>query len=201
MGEFNGNFEGEMKTPEQQPIPEMSQEAEKKIGFLFKDDHENEEVSPEVPKETPINIDDVMNELFGDDYSETIDSEDSSENKEQAEQETIDLTKQYEPNSKFEVNGQIYETDDNGSIYKINVYELIPDCEYTIGGVTYKTDDQGRIVSCDGNATSTPEGERDNKAQIMAGGAERREGDQGGHILARILGGAKGIENMLTIRL
>lgn len=117
-----------------------------------------------------------------------------------AEEKIVNFDETYEPNTKFEVNETIYETDDNGIIYKINGNELVPNTEYTIGGVTYTTDEQGRIVSCDGNATQTPEGTRDLKAQEQAGGEDRRDGDQGGHILARILGGAKGIENMLAMR-
>ena len=138
-----------------------------------------------------------MLNLFSDDYADKdlCDGESDSDN-----QEKVDLTKQYEPNSKFAINGQTYETDDNGYIYKVDGYELMPDCEYTIDGVTYKTDSLGRIVLCDGNATSTPDGERDEKAQKMAGGEDRIPGDQGGHILARIFGGAKGIENMLAMR-
>jgi hypothetical protein len=77
---------------------------------------------------------------------------------------------------------------------------LVPNCEYTLDGVKYKTDEHGRIISCEGKAKSTPEGERDNKAQAMAGYNDRKSGDQGGHILARIFGGSKGIENMLAMR-
>lgn len=83
---------------------------------------------------------------------------------------------------------------------KTDEYELKPNCEFTIDGVTYKTDEQGRIILCDGKAVATPEGERDTKAQAMAGGPDRKEGDQGGHILARIFGGAKGMENLLAMR-
>ena len=142
-----------------------------------------------------------MKSLFADDFSEEQDGSGNNDDTDEVERrETIDLTKQYEPNSKFEVEGKTYETDDNGNVYKIDGYELRPNSEYTIDGVTYKTDDHGRIVSCDGQAKSTPDGERDLKAQNMAGGEDRKPGDQGGHILARIFGGAKGIENMLAMR-
>lgn len=105
-----------------------------------------------------------------------------------------------QPNSTFVLNGIEYNTDDNGHIYKIDGYELMPDCEYTIDGISYKTDSSGRIILCDGNARFTPDGERDERAQKTAGGEDRRPGDQGGHILARIFGGAKGVENMLAMR-
>lgn len=38
MAEFGGNFEGKIETPEQNPIPEMSFEAEGTFCDLFKDD-------------------------------------------------------------------------------------------------------------------------------------------------------------------
>ena len=114
--------------------------------------------------------------------------------------ENIDLTKQYKPNSAIECNGHTYETDDKGNIYKIDNIELLPNSEYTLDGMTYKTDEKGRIISCEGELKLTPEGERDSEAQRLAGGTDRKEGDQGGHIIARVLGGAKGIENLLAMR-
>ncbi len=173
MSEVHGSFEGEKKVSEQMPISQRMQEMEAVMKGLFRDDYE------------------------GNDY---LEAEQFNESEEKPEQEKVDLTERYEPDSKFEIGANTYETDDNGYIYKINGYELRADCEFTVGGATYKTDGQGRVISCDGKAVSTPEGERDTKAQTMAGGFDRMEGDQGGHILARIFGGAKGIENIIAMR-
>ena len=142
------------------------------------------------------NINMLFHKLFSDDLQSDTNNAEIMEQ----EQNKVDLAEQYEPNSKFEINGQTYETDDNGYIYKMDGYELLPNTKYEIDGVIYETDGLGRIVSCEGNATSTPEGERDIKAQAIAGGEDRKAGDQGGHILARIFGGAKGIENMIAMR-
>ena len=198
MKEFNYNLEGKIKLPEQ--LPEISDEVKSIYNSLFKDDFEGlESMFPEKEEsENSCNVKDEINKMFSDDFSETDKKSEADEN--DLKTEMVDLEKQYEPNSKIEINGKIYETDDNGYIYKVDGYVLLPNREYTIGGVTYKTDELGRIISCDGNATSTPDGERDNKAQSTVGGEDRREGDQGGHILARIFGGAKGIENMLAMR-
>ena len=198
MNEFGNGIESQVDTRKETQDITISPEADSMLSVLFKDDYEGVEgTESNADTEEPIDSKQEMADLFSDDFSDN----DASKNESDAdEQEKVDLTKQYEPNSKFEINGQTYETDDNGYIYKIDGYELMPDCEYTIDGVTYKTDSLGRIVSCDGNATSTPDGERDEKAQKMAGGEDRRPGDQGGHILARIFGGAKGIENMLAMR-
>lgn len=118
-----------------------------------------------------------------------------------AETDAEDLEKDcLKPNSSIEIDGRVFDTDDNGKIYKVDGYELLPNKEYIIDGVVYATNDQARIISCEGKAKKMPEGERDNIAQVLAGGEDRKPGDQGGHILARILGGAKGIENMLAMR-
>ena len=172
----------------------MSQEAKEVMENLFEDDYEGKENIQWEQTETFLNTEDVISKIFEDDYFDT------NVNTEKTEVDNVDITKQYEPNSKFEIDGKIYETDDNGKIYKINGCELLPNNEYTISGITYKTDEFGRIISCTGKAILTQDGERDNNAQTMAGGEDRRDGDQGGHIVARILGGAKGIENMLAMR-
>lgn len=103
-------------------------------------------------------------------------------------------------NSTIEIDGRKYDTDDNGNIFKVDGYELLPQKEYIIDGSAYKTDDRARIILLDTIAKKMPDGERDNIAQMIAGGADRRAGDQGGHILARVLGGSKGIENMIAMR-
>lgn len=197
---------------------------------LFQDDYDGVEiVRPQTPELTDFNSGEAMDRLFADDYAEADDSIEKSTEHRNSETEggRTDLNMMEKadgsagtdsktmddvggsartaPNMMDDADGNagregnIYEKDDNGTIFKVNG-ELKPDTEYCIDGVVYKTDAQGRIISCDGNARQTPEGERDLKAQKEAGGKDRREGDQGGHILSRILGGAKGIENLLPIR-
>lgn len=201
MGEIGNGIEGQMELTNDGQDIAISPKAESMLSVLFNDDYDESETAEtsESAEFEAIDAKQEMNNLFSDDYSDS-ESETKKSESDTDEQEKVDLSKQYEPNSKFEVNGQTYETDDNGYIYKEDGYKLRPDCEYTIDGVTYKTDSLGRIVSCDGSARATPDGERDNKAQQEAGGSDRKEGDQGGHIIARVLGGSKGIENMLAMR-
>ncbi|MCI5730473.1 MAG: DNA/RNA non-specific endonuclease [Eubacterium sp.] len=111
----------------------------------------------------------------------------------------IDMSEKYEPNSTMEVNGHIYETDDNGNIFKVDG-KLNPDSSYTVNGTTYKTDSLGRPISWNGEPTYNPEAERDGEAQKDAGGADREEGDDGGHIVARVLNGSPGSENIVAMR-
>ena len=90
--------------------------------------------------------------------------------------------------------------DDNGQEYKDAEGNLLPDTEYEINGVKYQTDENGRIISWDGKLQDTPENGRDNDAQKEAGGSDRQDGDHGGHLVARMNGGAEGNENMVAMR-
>ena len=117
----------------------------------------------------------------------------------QEDSENSDLPKNLDPNTVYEIDGNYYETDDNGNIYKTNG-ELNPNTEYTVNGITYKTDAQGRIVSWEGKPGYNPEAERDGEAQTEAGGEDRQDGDDGGHLVARVLDGSSGNENIVPMR-
>jgi hypothetical protein len=117
----------------------------------------------------------------------------------ETEEQEPDYTEKREPNSQYELNGNIYETDDNGQTYKKNG-KLLPNIEYTVNGNTYKTDANGRKVVCNAVPKRTEDGPRDNEKQRESGGEERRDNDDGGHIVARILGGAEGDENLVPMR-
>lgn len=121
----------------------------------------------------------------------------SDENKDNG--ENSDLPKNLDSRTVYEIDGNYYETDDNGNIYKTNG-ELNSDTEYTVNGITYKTDSQGRIVSWEGEPGYNPEAERDGEAQTDAGGEDRKEGDDGGHLVARVLDGSPGNENIVPMR-
>ena len=97
------------------------------------------------------------------------------------------------------IEDNIYETDDDGKIYKINGV-LQPDMKYKVNGNIYKTDENGRIVSCEFKPSFTEDGPRDNVMQKEVGGEDRKEDDDGGHIVARILGGTEGDENLVPMR-
>lgn len=104
-----------------------------------------------------------------------------------------------EPNTTYEINCDTYETDDNGNIYKKNG-ELMPNTTYERNGYTYTTDENGRITTWGGDAKYEPENERDTNAQTESGGEDRKDGDDGGHLVARVLGGSSGNENIVPMR-
>lgn len=104
-----------------------------------------------------------------------------------------------ETNTKYEIDGDVYETDDNGDIYKKNG-ELLSNTTYERNGIIYTTDDKDRISSWRGEPSYDPENERDGGAQTESGGEDRKDGDDGGHLVARILGGSSGNENIVPMR-
>ena len=97
-----------------------------------------------------------------------------------------------------EVNEVETKIDDNGNVYCIDG-KLLPNCTYELNGNIYVTDDKGRIISCDAKPVRTPENPRDNKAQQEAVGEDRKPTDQGGHIVGRDLNGDGGIGNLLAM--
>ena len=104
-----------------------------------------------------------------------------------------------ESNSKYEFDSNICETDDNGDTFKKNG-ELLPNITYEINEFKYTTDDKRRITSWEGEPKYEPDNERDISAQTESGGEDRMEGDDGGHLEARILGGSSGSENIVPMR-
>lgn len=131
------------------------------------------------------------------------------------------------PNNSYMIDGVLYETDSEGNIVKVNGTEvtndsekteetvekddngneymkngeLLPNNEYTINeNNTYKTDEQSRITSYDSKPKYTTEGSRDLTEQKEIGGDERKSDDDGGHLVAKVLGGSEGKENLVPMR-
>ena len=102
-------------------------------------------------------------------------------------------------NTIYDIDGDLFETDDNGIIYKKNG-ELLPNVIFEKNGYTYTTDERGRQVHWEGESKYAPDNERDNQAQSEAGGTDRQEYDDGGHLVARVLGGSEGNENIVAMR-
>lgn len=104
----------------------------------------------------------------------------------------------YIPNNTYEIDGTVYKTDDRGEIYSVDG-ELYPTGTYELNGNIYTTDGNGRIIDVQAKPTLTPENARDSDAQKDAGGDDRREGDQGGHIVGRDMGGDGGEGNLVAM--
>lgn len=89
-----------------------------------------------------------------------------------------------------------------------NRYKLKESTEYITGegNYRYETDSRGRIVKCSGSLELHDETQRNNYAQLKAGGENRRtkenrDGayDEGGHLIARRFGGSAEIDNIVAM--
>ena len=89
-------------------------------------------------------------------------------------------------------------TDDNGKTYSENGH-LLPNITYELNGNIYTTDENGRIVHVEAIPERAPENMRDNTAQQRCGGEYRLPTDQGGHIISRDLGGDSGDGNLVVM--
>ena len=111
-----------------------------------------------------------------------------------------EIKKLHENNSEYRIGGHIYETDDNGATYKKDG-KLLSNVKYTINNNKYETNKYGNLKYSEATPKHiTEENSRNIKEQMAVGGEERQEDDEGGHIIARILGGSDGIENLVPMR-
>lgn len=92
----------------------------------------------------------------------------------------------------------VTKTDDNGTVY-LTDGALEPNTTYELNGNIYTTDEQGRIIRCKAHPERSPENPRDVNAQLQAGGENRRSSDQGGHIVGRDLNGDGGAGNLVAM--
>ena len=172
----------------------INKESLDKFEMLMEDDRIGEVVYQERTDNGPElhlhELEEKYNRLFneGDFFDKNI-----------MDEETDIYEKEREEYPEHECDGDIYEKDDNGEVYKIDG-DLLPNKEYTINGNIYKTDEYGNKISCDAKPVYTENGSRNIKEQIESGGEERRDDDDGGHIIARILGGSEGDENLVPMR-
>lgn len=79
-----------------------------------------------------------------------------------------------------------------------DTYKLKPNVEYEVNGYHYKTDRHGRIVHCEGSL-QLEKGKRNTDHQTKAGGEDRRETDEGGHIIATRFNGSGKVDNIVPM--
>lgn len=79
-----------------------------------------------------------------------------------------------------------------------DTYSLKPNEKYEVNGYKYKTDSHGRIRQCEG-MLQLEEGKRNNSQQLHAGKDDRKESDEGGHLIAKRFGGSERIDNIVPM--
>ncbi len=88
--------------------------------------------------------------------------------------------------------GEQFTKKDRKKVLKPNITYTTPE------GYTYKTDELGRIVSCEGTL-ELGAGKRKAHAQRTAGRDDRKEDDDGGHLIASIFKGSGGFDNLVPM--
>lgn len=138
--------------------------------------------------------------------SDLIDAQDAAEDRIQRVAEKIEDIESWEPPVKrgkisetLEGETITYYTDDDGKVAGFRVGNIsektvheyrIPNAEYTLDGFTYHTDDQGRVTLIEGYPRFPEEDSVRNQVdQRTSGGLDRADSDDGGHLVAKLLGG------------
>ena len=76
---------------------------------------------------------------------------------------------------------------------------LKPNIKYESNGYKYTTDELGRIKTANAKELRLEEGCRNSTEQTKAGGIDRKDTDDGGHLFARIFGGSERIDNIVAM--
>lgn len=211
----------EMRTPKNQDTSSIptNGDLKEKMQDIFPERVDGEMEHPTMPQETPVEFPDNNDGTITLDdgtkielpeptppivYDAPTSDKMSGENTFTESSNTSDVANQNaetgenKPNSTFEKDGVTCKTDDNGNVYMTDG-KLDPNSTYELNGSTYTTDDKGRITSCEAKPQRSPENPRDNDAQRGAGGDDRKENDQGGHIVGRDLNGDGGGGNLVAM--
>lgn len=77
-------------------------------------------------------------------------------------------------------------------------YHLKENENYEVNGYKYRTDSHGRIVECKGQL-QLADGKRDLEQQKHAGNEDRKENDEGGHLIAYRFNGSGKIDNIVAM--
>ncbi len=89
--------------------------------------------------------------------------------------------------------------DDNGNKYRDGDY-LLPDTKFEVNGYKYETDDKGRVVSAEGKLRMRdPDYERDMENVKKLEGQEYKSGDDRGHLIGHQFGGSDKLENLVPM--
>lgn len=111
--------------------------------------------------------------------------------------EDADSKEQENPHQET-VDGKTYYYDDNGKLYRVDG-DLAPNTKYEINGYIYNTDDKGRIISAEGKLhMKDREGRLPIKDSIEdIGKGDQKQGDDRGHLIGDQFDGSNGLENMI----
>lgn len=91
--------------------------------------------------------------------------------------------------------------DDNGEKYREGDY-LLPNTKFEVKGYQYETDNQGRVISAEGKLRMRdPDYERDMEDVRKIDNQEYKLGDDRGHLIGHQFGGSDKLENLVPMDL
>lgn len=89
--------------------------------------------------------------------------------------------------------------DDNGKLYREGDH-LLPNTKYEINGYNYETDDKGRIIAAEGKLRlREPDYKRNMENVRNMEGQDYRERDDQGHLIGHQFGGSDKLENLVPM--
>lgn len=89
--------------------------------------------------------------------------------------------------------------DDNGTKYRDGNH-LLPNTKFEVNGYKYETDDKGRLVSAEGKLRMCdPDYERGMENVKKIEGQEYKPGDHQGHLIGHQFGGSDKLENLVPM--
>lgn len=89
--------------------------------------------------------------------------------------------------------------DDNGNKYRDGDH-LLPNTKFEVNGYKYETDDKGRVVSAEGKLRMRdPDYERDMENVKKLEGQEYKPGDDRGHLIGHQFGGSDKLGNLVPM--
>lgn len=106
------------------------------------------------------------------------------------------LTRELEDGDKLDSGIDRFEKKSNAHFE--STYGLKPNEDYEVNEYYYETDRYGRIIRCEGTLR-LEDGKRNTDHQKHAGGKDRLESDEGGHLIARRFGGSEKIDNLVPM--
>ncbi len=123
--------------------------------------------------------------------------------REETEKNECDETNETSETNETDETNEINETNEKNdsaekNSYFSDAYHLKPNEDYESNQYRYHTDQYGRITGCEGSLR-LEEGKRNPDHQKRAGGEDRLETDEGGHLIACRFDGSGKIDNLVPM--
>ena len=161
------------------------------------DDYNVDDFNEETEEDQESN---TLKEEFGtfDDAYDASQAAKGSDTPENEFDDSYDASQATEGSDTYEENGHKYYLDSNGEIYRVDDV-LMDNMSYDLNGYHYATDNEGRITDVEGKLHLRDRDRLTIKDKIYdIGLGDELETDDRGHIIADLLDGPNGLENLVA---